>query len=172
MNTRFQNHAAAAAAAARSSFIIWARPLTCLCLMLLAGMMVGCQSMKPDSLVDKIVNPNREADEKHKEEENQHRMSYQESHNSEDAEWLLANCVHTGLTVKEINHIMGEEGVEEEFPKKYLTKDGHYLTSDNVYKWGPDSSGKTYVLVFREGLLVNYDFHQLTNKSDTGNPFE
>lgn len=71
--------------------------------------------------------------------------------------WLLTNRVHNGLTLMEVNEAFGEAG--EEFSQTDSMKrntDG-YQSTDVGYRWGPDAKGRSVILFFREGHLVNFN---------------
>ncbi len=70
--------------------------------------------------------------------------------------WLLANRIQTGMQLHEVEQVLGEPG-ERETDMSRLKSDGIYQTTDLVYKWGPDQSGHSVVLFFRDGHLVNFD---------------
>jgi hypothetical protein len=70
--------------------------------------------------------------------------------------WLLANRIQTGMQLHEVEQVLGEPG-ERETDMSRLKSDGMYQTTDLVYKWGPDETGHSVVLFFRDGHLVNFD---------------
>ena len=70
--------------------------------------------------------------------------------------WLLANRIQTGMPLHEVEQILGEPG-ERETDMSRLKSDGVYQTTDLVYKWGPDQTGHSVVLFFRDNHLVNFD---------------
>ena len=90
-------------------------------------------------------------------EEEAHRRMYQEQRSPAAMQWLLAHRVHSGMSVADVGGIFGEEGVREYNDLSIKTNGGHYRTGDQIYRWGPDSSGQTVYLVFRDGNLVNFD---------------
>jgi hypothetical protein len=93
-------------------------------------------------------------------EEEQHRKKYLEDKDPEAIRWLLANRIQSGQTLEEVGRIFGEKGIREH-NDNWLTTDGiGYRTDDKAYKWGPDREGKSIYLVFREGILVNFDPHE------------
>ncbi len=70
--------------------------------------------------------------------------------------WLLANRIQTGMQLHEVEQVLGEPG-ERETDLSRLKSDGVYQTTDLVYKWGPDQTGHSVVLFFRDNHLVNFD---------------
>ena len=70
--------------------------------------------------------------------------------------WLLANRIQTGMQLQEVEQVLGEPG-ERETDLSRLKSDGIYQTTDLVYKWGPDQTGHSVVLFFRDGHLVNFN---------------
>ncbi len=70
--------------------------------------------------------------------------------------WLLANRIQTGMQLHEVEQVLGEPG-ERETDMSRLKSDGVYQTTDLVYKWGPDQTGHSVVLFFRDGHLVNFN---------------
>ena len=60
------------------------------------------------------------------------------------------------MQLHEVEQVLGEPG-ERETDMSRLKSDGIYQTTDLVYKWGPDQSGHSVVLFFRDGHLVNFD---------------
>jgi hypothetical protein len=70
--------------------------------------------------------------------------------------WLLANRIQTGMQLQEVEQMLGEPG-ERETDMSRLKTDSLYQTTDLVYKWGPDQTGHSVVLFFRDGHLVNFN---------------
>lgn len=90
-------------------------------------------------------------------EEEHYRMLYRTERSPKAMRWLMANRLQSGMERAEVDRIFGESG-EREYGDRWLkTNGGHYRSGDTVYKWGPDSEGTTVYLVFRDGVLVNYD---------------
>ncbi len=84
------------------------------------------------------------------------RENYQVHHDGDSLNWLLAHRVHTGQSVAEISGILGEEG-ERYWNDRELKNGSAYLQTDEGYRWGPDSNGRSVILFFRDGKLVNFD---------------
>ena len=90
-------------------------------------------------------------------EEEDHRSSYQETRSPADLQWLMRNCVESGMTPTEINGVLGEQGQRVYDDKWIKTRGGHYHAGDDTWKWGPDREGNSVYLVFRSNKLVNFD---------------
>ncbi len=116
--------------------------------------MAGCESLYDAGVpgMERFVDLKSRAAE-----EERYRQNYQVDKSPAALQWLLANRVDAGMTVPEVNRILGEEGVREFSDSWIKTKGGHYHSGDTVYKWSSDSEGKTLYLVFRGGHLVNFD---------------
>lgn len=84
------------------------------------------------------------------------REKYQVHHDGQSLNWLLAHRVHTGQSVAEVSGILGEEG-ERYWNDTALKNGGAYLQTDEGYRWGPDSNGRSVILFFRDGKLVNFN---------------
>ncbi len=122
-------------------------------LLLVAAVVCGCETFQ-SSFLSAVLNlsPSRRAAE-----EEAFRREYQETHSAAAMQWLLANCVHSGMTLEEVNRVLGEEGVREYDDLPIKTNGGFYRADDVVYRWGPDNQGHSVYLVFRDGRLVNFD---------------
>ena len=104
---------------------------------------------KPDPAVFEKQNSQRELFSLHRD----HKAFY----------WMLANRVSNGMPLREVEEVFGESGeYTTEFSQ--LKADGLYQTTDSAYKWGPDSAGRSAVLFFRDGRVINF------NPSDFRNP--
>jgi hypothetical protein len=90
-------------------------------------------------------------------EEESFRVQFQEERSPAAMQWLLANRIQTGMTVSEVGHVFGEAGTREFHDSGLKVKGGNYRIGDQTYYWGPDSSGRSIYLIFREGTLVNFD---------------
>lgn len=71
--------------------------------------------------------------------------------------WLLGHLVDNGMTVAMVNEVIGSEGMREFDDAAMKRNGGNYQQTDVGYKWGPDRNGRSVVLFFREGKLVNFD---------------
>lgn len=74
--------------------------------------------------------------------------------------WLLSRRVRTGMSVAQINDILGESGERVTDDQELKAFAGQYLRTDVGYKWGPDANGRSVVLFFRDGRLVHFDPHE------------
>jgi len=95
--------------------------------------------------------------EEKREEEETHRTDYQENRSSEAMLWLLTNRVKQGMSVEDVNIILGQEGGLEKNAGWIRNKSPLYRRDDVTYRYGPDDEGRTIYLMFREGNLVNFD---------------
>ena len=78
--------------------------------------------------------------------------------------WLLSHRVESGMRLSEVEQILGEAG-EDVSDQSYQKKSqGLHEQTDDAFKWGPDSEGKSVVLFFRDGNLANF------NPKDYRNP--
>ena len=91
-----------------------------------------------------------------------HRDEYQQSHDHNSLYWLLAHKIASGMTLNEVEAAIGESG-ERELDTSRVAKGGSYQITDQVYKWGPDSSGFSVVLFFRDGRVYNFNPHDYKN---------
>ncbi len=77
---------------------------------------------------------------------------------SEDSiKWLLSNLAKNGMSKGDIDRIVGVQGERVFDDTDILSGDGLYRADDLVYSWGPDRQGNTYMLVFRDGKLINFE---------------
>lgn len=77
---------------------------------------------------------------------------------SEDSiKWLLSNLAKNGMSKGDIDRIVGEQGERVFDDTEILSGEGLYRADDRVYSWGPDRQGNTYMLVFRDDKLINFE---------------
>lgn len=134
--------------AERSSSVIFA---LCACTFALVA---GCESLHEAG----VPGMKRFVDvESRVQEEERQRTLYLTDRSPAAMQWLLHHRLRSGMTRVEIDHIFGEEGVREFGDRWLKTNGGYYRSGDKVYKWGPDSEGRSIYLVFREGVLINFD---------------
>jgi hypothetical protein len=125
----------------------------------------GCHS--PEA--EKILNDGKPVlSESASQAQEKHRKDYQTNRKPGAIRWLLGNAIENGMSLKQVNHLLGEEGVREQ--NSQWIKKGHpeYRVTDVIYHYGPDSQGTAYYLAFREGKLVFFDpseFHGESPKS-------
>jgi hypothetical protein len=80
--------------------------------------------------------------------------------------WLLANRVQNGMSVMEINHMLGEDGERIERDQRFKVNANEILQTDVAYQWGPDRNGRTIVLFFREGRLIQFRPDEFVSADD------
>lgn len=85
-----------------------------------------------------------------------YRMQYLTQRDPKALNWLLAHRVVNGMTVAAVGEALGERG-EDVVDDAALKTGGYYLQTDDGYSWGPDTNGRSVVLFFRDGKLVNFD---------------
>lgn len=98
-------------------------------------------------------------------EEAERRTAYQETRSPKALSWLLKNRVRTGMTIREVSEVLGEDGVEEP-GADWIRTSGPFNQEDDVYRWGPDAKGRTIYLVFRSKKLVNFNPYSPTFQLD------
>ena len=91
------------------------------------------------------------------EEEKQYRERFVTEGDSQAVRWLLKNSIAGGMELHDVNQILGQKGVRQFDDGWIKNHGGTFRLSDRVYKWGPDSEGKTYMLVFRDDHLLNFN---------------
>lgn len=125
--------------------------------LLIAAFLGGCVELPTLSTLPGISSPKISETDTAK-----HRYEFQTNRTPESLDWLLVNRIQNGLSVAEIGRLLGETG-EREFADRELktSGDGHYLDTDVAYRWGPDANGRTIVLFFRDGKLVNFNPEEL-----------
>lgn len=84
------------------------------------------------------------------------RSRFMEEKSPESVDWILANALRQGMTTTEVGSAFGEDG-ERIYDDEWLKCGNLYQRTDETYRWGPDSAGRSVYLVFRDGTLVNYD---------------
>ena len=89
--------------------------------------------------------------------EEQHRQDFQSSRDPKSLNWLLANRIDAGMTVKEVGGIIGEQGTRVNGGTQIKSNSGNYQSTDEVWRWRAARDGQAIHLVFRQGRLVNYD---------------
>jgi hypothetical protein len=70
--------------------------------------------------------------------------------------WLLANEITNGMSLGEVEQVLGEPG-ELETNSGHLRSNGPYQSGDLCYRWGPDRSGHSAALFFRDSHLYNFN---------------
>ena len=90
-------------------------------------------------------------------EEEQYRDRFVTEGDSQAVRWLLKNRIAGGMELNDVNQILGQRGVRQFDDGWIKNHGGTFRQSDQVYKWGPDSDGKAYMLVFRDDHLLNFN---------------
>jgi hypothetical protein len=128
-------------------------PPSLLLTLLLLPLAVGCESFR--SPLAKTTRGNGDS-----EEMRARQAAYRLEGDNEAIRWLLANRVESGMTLDEVESALGTDG-EPVAGAAFKNRGGNqFHVTDEVYKWGPDSAGQAYYLVFRENLLFNFDRRQ------------
>jgi hypothetical protein len=117
-------------------------------------LLAGCESFDTsDEWWAAITERDRPVDPR----EETYRRRFQVDGDPEAMQWLLANRVQNGMSVNDINQVLGDEG-EREFNDQFLKSNGGtYRASDVIYRWGPDKTGRSVYLGFRDGHLANFN---------------
>ena len=134
------------------------RPFTTPVLLSLSLFMIalpsGCESLEQTSLARMLpfgkknnVSP----------QETEQRQKYMNERDPDAFRWLLTHRIHNEMTVEQVAHVFGESGERRFDDREYKTNGGFYQTTDVGYQWGPDRTGHTVVLFFRDGKLINFD---------------
>lgn len=89
--------------------------------------------------------------------EEKYRHEYLTTNSPEALRWLTANRLKNGMSKTDVDGVIGQEGEREFNDQAILSEGGLYRSDDVVYRWGPDSDGKAYLFVFRDGKLVNVE---------------
>lgn len=130
-------------------------------LLLGIGFIAGCESVDTSAMKKSLAplfqrKPIAETEE-------EHRRAFQKDRDSKDLNWLLANRIDAGMTVKQVGGVIGESGSRVYQDSWVKNQGGNYRSTDEVWKWQAARNGQAIYLVFREGKLVNYDpskFHE------------
>ncbi|WP_298863468.1 hypothetical protein [uncultured Gimesia sp.] len=86
-----------------------------------------------------------------------YRTRFQTNRDPKALDWILTNRLYSGMSRSSVEKEIGEEGEFQEASKWLKATGGTFRTSDTAYKWGPDASGRSVYLIFREGILVNFN---------------
>ncbi len=93
----------------------------------------------------------------------QHRERFIVDRDPESFRWLLTHGVENGMTVMDVNLVLGDTSERIDNDVELKRERGEYLQTDVAYKWGPDRDGHSVVLFFREGHLVNFRSEQFAS---------
>jgi len=84
----------------------------------------------------------------------QHRLRFQSDGDPAAFKWLLINRIAAGMSVQNVNTILGQDG-ERVINDRWIKDNGsRYHESDTVFRWGPDSNARSVYLVFRDERLM------------------
>ncbi len=89
--------------------------------------------------------------------ETEQRQKFMNERDPDAFRWLLSRRIHNEMTAEQVAHVLGEAGERRLDDREYKTNGGFYQTTDVGYQWGPDRTGHTVVLFFRDGRLINFD---------------
>ena len=70
--------------------------------------------------------------------------------------WLLSHQIANGMTLHEVEEILGGAG-EYISDIDYSKTTGSHQLTDVAYKWGPDNKGRSVIIFFRENHVSNYE---------------
>ena len=85
------------------------------------------------------------------------RTRFQTKRDPKALNWILKNRLYSGMSRNSVEKEIGEEGEFQEASKWLKATGGTFRTSDEAYRWGPDESGRSVYLIFRDDVLVNFD---------------
>ena len=114
----------------------------------------GCGSMNTSHLAQALLYPMSQVQEQDIE---LYRERFQTDRDPDALNWLLANAIDAGMSLSEVEQVLAEEGQHVYDDRWVKTNGGYYRSGDLVYKWNPDSRGRSIYLVFREDKLVNFN---------------
>jgi len=127
--------------------------LLCGIVLILLG--TGCETM-PEWDSNALAGPETRTAEKKISQAEKYRMRFQTKRDPEALNWLLKHRLHSGMSRNSVEKELGEEGEFQEKSKWLKATGGTFRTSDEAYKWGPDESGRSVYLIFRDDVLVNF----------------
>lgn len=115
----------------------------------------GCASLPPlQPLIDPFLPPQRSYS---VEDFRDHQQRFQVDRDPESLNWLLAHTVQSGMSVAAVEAALGETGQRYDDARELRSNAGHYQETDVAFQWGPDTGGRSIILFFREGKLVNFE---------------
>ena len=123
-------------------------------LLLIPAVNVGCEALQQSSLY-RMTPFATKSD--YTAVEAEHRQKFVQERDPEALRWLLSHRVHNEMSVEEVSQVLGESGERRHDDRDYKTNGGYYQLTDVAYQWGPDRRGRTVILFFRDGKLVNFD---------------
>jgi hypothetical protein len=93
----------------------------------------------------------------------EYRQQYQTERDPQALGWLLANRIRQGVSVGDVNEVLGQDGEREFDDLKLKAGNPAYRADDIAYRWGPDNEGRAIYLLFRDDKLLNYDPKQFAD---------
>jgi hypothetical protein len=126
--------------------------------MLLAGVLSGCETLHNAGVpgFDRYIKDEAALAAP------EYREKFQVDRDAQAFTWLLRNRVRAGMSVMEVNEALGEAGEEFGHTDAIKKNTDGYQATDVGYRWGPDNNGRSVILFFREGHLVNYNPNEVT----------
>ena len=85
------------------------------------------------------------------------RDRFQESQSSEAIRWLLSKRISNGMTLSEVDHVIGQDGQRRWNDAQFKSRNAGVIATDESWEWGPDEKGMSYILFFRNDRLVNFE---------------
>lgn len=122
--------------------------------MLTIALLSGCESFEQSSL-SRMLPFGKKTNLAPQEVEQ--RQKFMNERDPEAFRWLLSQRIHNEMSAEQVAHVLGESGERRLNDREYKTNGGFYQTTDVGYQWGPDRTGHTVVLFFRDGKLINFD---------------
>lgn len=95
----------------------------------------------------------------------EHRERFQQNGDPAALRWLLAYRVAAGMSLTEVNQTLGQEGERVYDAGRLKRGDGRYHETDEFYKWGPGSDGRSVYLAFRDDRLLHFDPSEFADES-------
>jgi len=126
--------------------------------LLISGLILGCGLHERTPLLSMFPfgkSPNLES------KEIESRQKFLVERDPESLRWLLTHRIHNEMSATEVAAILGESGERQFDDSTFKTNGGYYQTTDVGYQWGPDSNGRSIVLFFRDGKLIQFDPNEL-----------
>ena len=125
--------------------------MTCIVVTLLLN--TGCETM-PDW--DSGMASGTHRAEKRVSKAEHQRMLFLTDRDPDALNWILKHRLQSGMSRASVEKELGEEGEFQESSKWLKATGGSFRTTDDAYKWGPDKTGRSVYLMFRDDVLVNF----------------
>lgn len=87
----------------------------------------------------------------------EHRTRFLSDGDPASLRWLFANQLSTGMTLDQVNEILGKPGERVHGDTYIKAKVSGVLRTDETYRWGPDNEAQVYYLFFRNEKLTAFD---------------